>query len=228
MVNDGTREAWPWNVYSLRRSMQHAMWTSEKALARCYHAAQHRIELTDMAVEGSETFGALLRRHRVCAGLTQAALAERAGLSLRGLSDLERGARRAPFPETVRRLAEAIALSETERIALLTAGRRTTPAPSTPSAQAHLPAPVSSFVGRTQELGEVRTLLGTTRLLTLTGTGGVGKTRLAIEAARTVQTEFADGVWLIELEPLADSRLVPQVVAAVLGVREQPGAGHSW
>jgi non-specific serine/threonine protein kinase len=176
-----------------------------------------------MALVESETFGALLRRLRVGAGLTQAALAERAGLSLRGVSDLERGARRAPYPETVRRLAEAIALSEAERGALLAAGRRTPPGLSTPSVQAHLPAPVSSFVGRTQELVDVRTLLGTTRLLTLTGTGGVGKTRLAIEAARSVQMEFADGVWLIELAPLADSRLVPQAVAAVLGVREQPG-----
>jgi transcriptional regulator with XRE-family HTH domain len=66
-------------------------------------------------------FGLLLQRHRTAAGLSQEELAERAGLSRRGLSDLERGARRAPYPATVRRLAEALGLAEADRAALLMA-----------------------------------------------------------------------------------------------------------
>lgn len=85
-----------------------------------------------------------------------------------------------------------------------------------------LPTPLTTFVGREQEQAEIRQLLGKTRLLTITGVGGVGKTRLAIEVARTVSAEFADGIWLVDLAPIDDPRLVPQAVAAVLGVREQP------
>lgn len=89
---------------------------------------------------------------------------------------------------------------------------------------AHVPLPLTSFVGRQCEIGQVQHLLDTTRLLTLTGAGGCGKTRLALEAARNLAEEFSDGVWYVDLAPLADPALVVQSVAAVLGVREQPGA----
>lgn len=85
-----------------------------------------------------------------------------------------------------------------------------------------LPAPVTSFVGREDDLATLTGLLPTTRLLTLTGTGGVGKTRLAIEFARTVAGCFPGGVRLIELEALADPALVPQAVATALGLPGQP------
>jgi predicted ATPase len=65
--------------------------------------------------------------------------------------------------------------------------------------------------------------LGATRLLTLTGSGGVGKTRLALEVAREVLPEYPDGVWLVDFAALAEPDLVPQVAAAALGVREAPG-----
>jgi predicted ATPase/class 3 adenylate cyclase len=87
----------------------------------------------------------------------------------------------------------------------------------------NLPAPMTSFVGRVAELIEVRRLLGMTRLLTLTGAGGSGKTRLALEAARELAETCADGVWLVDLAPLTDPSLVPQAVAVVLGVREVAG-----
>jgi predicted ATPase/DNA-binding SARP family transcriptional activator/DNA-binding CsgD family transcriptional regulator len=87
----------------------------------------------------------------------------------------------------------------------------------------NLPAPRSSFVGREQEMLEVKRELAMTRLLTLTGVGGSGKTRLAIEVARELVGAYADGVWLVELAPLVEDALVPQVVAGALGVREQPG-----
>ncbi|HEV2356254.1 MAG TPA: AAA family ATPase [bacterium] len=67
--------------------------------------------------------------------------------------------------------------------------------------------------------------MGTARLLTLTGSGGCGKTRLALQVAPGVLQEFPDGVWLAELAPLSDSSLVPNAVASALGVPEQPGRG---
>jgi predicted ATPase/DNA-binding SARP family transcriptional activator/DNA-binding CsgD family transcriptional regulator len=87
----------------------------------------------------------------------------------------------------------------------------------------NLPATRTSFVGREQEMLEVRRTLAMTRLLTLTGAGGSGKTRLALEVARDLVTSYPDGVWLVELAPLTEGELVPQAVARVLGVREHPG-----
>jgi non-specific serine/threonine protein kinase len=86
----------------------------------------------------------------------------------------------------------------------------------------NLPSELSSFVGRERELAEVERLLEEVRLLTLTGSGGCGKTRLALAAGERVEG-FGDGVWLVELASLADPSLVPQAVASTLGVREQPG-----
>jgi predicted ATPase/class 3 adenylate cyclase len=86
----------------------------------------------------------------------------------------------------------------------------------------NLPAQLTSFIGREQAMAEVKDLLSTTRLLTLTGSGGCGKTRLALQAAADLLEEYPDGVWLVELAALADPALVPQSVAAALGVREEP------
>src|ERR671917_215925 len=97
-------------------------------------------------------------------------------------------------------------------------------APRTPERPPNnLPLELSSFVGREKELTEVERLLEDTRLLTLTGSGGCGKTRLALAAADELSEGFEEGVWLVELVPLTDPSLVPQAVAATLGVREQPG-----
>jgi predicted ATPase/class 3 adenylate cyclase len=87
----------------------------------------------------------------------------------------------------------------------------------------NLPAQLTSFVGREREMVEVKQLLSNTRLLTLTGPGGTGKTRLALQLGAEVLKDLPDGVWLVELAPLADSMLVTQTMAATLGVREQPG-----
>jgi predicted ATPase/DNA-binding SARP family transcriptional activator len=98
--------------------------------------------------------------------------------------------------------------------------------PLSPSPQAvntNLPVQLTSFVGRARELAEVRDLLQTTRLLTLTGPGGTGKTRLALEVAAQMLDAYPQGVWLVELAPLTDPTLVIQTIAATLGVREQPG-----
>jgi predicted ATPase/Tfp pilus assembly protein PilF len=87
----------------------------------------------------------------------------------------------------------------------------------------NLPSQLTSFIGREQQMAEVKQFLATTRLLTLTGSGGCGKTRLALQVAADLLEEYADGVWLVELAPLTDPALVPQTVASALGAREEPG-----
>jgi predicted ATPase/DNA-binding CsgD family transcriptional regulator len=95
------------------------------------------------------------------------------------------------------------------------------PAPKPKPNQTRLPTPLSSFIGRGHEIAEVGELLLENRLVTLTGPGGAGKTRLALEVANKHLEEFEDGVWLTELASLADASLVPQAVASTLGVHEQ-------
>ena len=90
-------------------------------------------------------------------------------------------------------------------------------------ARHNLPNAPSSFVGREREVVEVKRSLAMTQVLTLTGTGGAGKTRLALEVASDLVGAYPDGTWLVELAPLSDPVLAPQAVAAALGVREQPG-----
>jgi predicted ATPase/class 3 adenylate cyclase/transcriptional regulator with XRE-family HTH domain len=87
----------------------------------------------------------------------------------------------------------------------------------------NLPIQLTSFIGREHELAEITRLLSTARLVTLTGSGGCGKTRLALQVAADLLERFDAGVWLVELAPLADPGLVPQAVASTVGVREEPG-----
>jgi DNA transposition AAA+ family ATPase len=96
------------------------------------------------------------------------------------------------------------------------------PAPSLQPPPNNLPASRSSFVGREREVLEIEPALTMTRLLTLTGAGGSGKTRLALEVARNLLGSYPDGVWITELAGLSEGALVPQSVAGALGVREQP------
>src|SRR5580700_4878073 len=87
----------------------------------------------------------------------------------------------------------------------------------------NLPEPVSELIGRDVELDEILDLSTSHRLVTLTGAGGIGKTRLGFEAARHLLPSFADGVWAIELAPLSDPELVPVTVATALGVELTSG-----
>ena len=121
--------------------------------------------------------------------------------------------------EATRRLREEIA-----------AGRLPTAPPADPvrgqpsdGAKHNLPAPMNSFVGREREMVEVKRTLAMTRLLTLTGAGGTGKTRLALEVACDLVGSYPHGVWLVELASLSEPGLVVQEVANVLGVQERPG-----
>src|SRR5919205_1596527 len=84
----------------------------------------------------------------------------------------------------------------------------------------HLPAEVTSFVGRREEISQVRRLLATARLVTLTGVGGSGKTRLALRVARQVQRAFPDGVWLADVSSLTDGSLLDYYLVQALGINE--------
>jgi predicted ATPase/transcriptional regulator with XRE-family HTH domain len=177
-------------------------------------------------LETTASFGELLRQVRSAASLSQEELAQRSGLSVRGISDLERGARSAPRLETVRMLADALGVGQDDRSALLAAAR---PAllggagadhvrPALPS----VPTPLTRLIGREVEIGALRTILqrDDVRFVTLTGAGGTGKTRLAIAVAAEMGDAFPDGVVFVDLSPLTDPTLVVPTIATSLGVRE--------
>src|SRR5215470_9129799 len=104
----------------------------------------------------------------------------------------------------------------------LSARRQRRIVPPPPERRHNLPAQFTSFIGREGEIAEIKRLLETTRLLTLTGPGGCGKTRLALQVAADSLEQFAGGVWLADLASLADPAFVPHSVAAALDVPEQP------
>jgi predicted ATPase/class 3 adenylate cyclase len=97
------------------------------------------------------------------------------------------------------------------------------PLRSMASAPNNLSQQLNSFVGRDRDMEQVRQLLANSRLLTLLGMGGLGKSRLSMQVAAIVLEDYPDGVWFVELAPVADPNLVPQATASVLGVREEPG-----
>jgi predicted ATPase/DNA-binding XRE family transcriptional regulator len=174
-------------------------------------------------------FGDLLRRLRTAAALSQEALAERAGLSRNAISELERGLHQAPRLETVRLLADALALEADDQRALVAAARPavwpTGSAARAPSRPASLPVPLTRLIGRETEVRTLQDRLrnDTVRWLTLTGPGGVGKTRLAIAVASTMADAFAEGMVFVDLTPLTGPELVAPTIAAALGVREAVG-----
>ncbi len=169
------------------------------------------------------TFGDLLRRHRDSAGWTQEELAERTGLTPQAISLLERGERRRPHRYTVQKLAEALGLEGGDLASFKAAVRRPSArlATAEPSRRT-LPVPLTSLVGRDREAAAVANLLvrEDVRLVTLTGPGGVGKTRLAVEVARRSHDAFADGVVFVPLAPVRDPDLIPSVLAKTLGIRD--------
>jgi predicted ATPase/DNA-binding XRE family transcriptional regulator len=176
----------------------------------------------------SDAFGSRLRRLRRQAGLTQEELAERAGMSVRGLGDLERGVSQAPYRATVQQLALALQLSPDERATLESAGRRPAKAilrDSLPSRRV-IATPSSPLIGRSNEMTRIMTLIGDgdTRLITLTGPGGVGKTRLALEVAARLQGSAMAEIAVVPLASVRLAKLVAPTIARSLGLR----AGSEW
>jgi non-specific serine/threonine protein kinase len=211
-----------------------------------------------MVADEGRAFGDLLRRHRLAAGLTQEALAAAAGLSARGIADLERGLRRFPFQRTLVQLTASLSLTPRQRRLFFAAAQRPplftvrseralqprplqprSPGPFeqsflsiyepqsenfAPTDGPPLAIPLTPLIGRDAELAALRQRMGPlVRLLTLTGPGGAGKTRLALAFAAQNLGRFADGVWLVPLAATVDPRLLASAIAHELGAPEAAG-----
>ena len=172
------------------------------------------------------SFGAQLKALREAAGYTQEELATIAGLSVHGVSALERGERRRPHVETVRALSAALDLSGAVRDALLASAR----SPAHPTAvddlpSVSLPLPPTALLGRDGDVKALRDLLAdpAARLITLIGPGGVGKTRLALELAHAIADEGACRVLFVGLAAVRNSAFVAPAIAEPLGVSDDAG-----
>ena len=153
-------------------------------------------------------------------------MAARAGVSAKAISALERGARKRPYPNTIRVLAKALMLSDEEHASLASAvPKRGDADPGTAEVTPRFAAPMPStpLVGREREIPEILELLSETRLLTMTGTGGVGKTSLAVRVAWEAAPSFPDGVTFVALASLDDHMLVVPAIARAFGVRDTGG-----
>jgi non-specific serine/threonine protein kinase len=188
--------------------------------------------MEDERPAGSSAFGELLRRHRIEAGLSQETLAERARMSTRGIGALERGYRRTPQRDTVVLLADALALRGEQRrtfeaaanpVGSRAAKRGTvTTGPWPAQASSNLRLWLTTFVGRETEVAQIDALTREHRLVTLTGPGGIGKTRTALKVGAGLADAMSGGVWLAELSALTDGWRVAGAIAAPFGLREQP------
>jgi predicted ATPase/DNA-binding XRE family transcriptional regulator len=165
--------------------------------------------------------GRLLRRHREQARLTQEELADRAGVSARTISDIERGVRARAYADTATRLSVALSLSDTDRATFLNAARGTNAMSG--HRVSRVPRPITSLIGREREVSQLVTALDVEerRLVTITGLGGVGKTRLAVAVAAELEVPFEGRVYYLPIPPNQDVRLLIAAVARSLGVPER-------
>jgi predicted ATPase/DNA-binding XRE family transcriptional regulator len=193
----------------------------------------------DVAVDRG-AFGAVLRRLRLEARMSQEELAERARLSGESISALERGRRRAPYRETIRLLSDGLRLSEDQRRELENAAQRPRisavgvlpddsadePPPvfrarsDVDQTRQNLPLQRTSLIGRDTDVANIARLIFHDRLVTVTGAGGIGKTRTAIAVGDAVLERMPAGVWLIELAPVVQESSVAAAVAGALNVQE--------
>jgi predicted ATPase/transcriptional regulator with XRE-family HTH domain len=184
------------------------------------------------------SFGAALRAHRLALGLTQEVLAGRSGLGTRGIQDLERGLHQ-PHRQTVQRLVRSLALSgeARRRFELLASAGPRQRQPTSPirtfvprvgertdAKWGNLPLPPTSLVGRERDVATIVALLrdSARRLVTLTGPGGIGKTRLALQVAADLVGDFPDGRLFVPLASLAAPMLLVSALGKRLGLREDP------
>jgi predicted ATPase/transcriptional regulator with XRE-family HTH domain len=181
------------------------------------------------------SFGYWVRRQRKALDLTQHTLARRVGCALVTIRKIESDSRR-PSRQMAERLAEQLAIPPDERVLFMqcASGERSplhlalpklpfaAPGSTMQQWRTNLPAQVTVLVGRESEVAAVCALLRCTdiRLVTLTGPGGVGKTRLGLQVATDLASEFVDGVYFVSLAPIREPDLVPSAIAQVLGIRE--------
>jgi transcriptional regulator with XRE-family HTH domain len=189
-----------------------------------------------------EGFGDLLRGFRVAASLTQEELAEPCRISPATVAALEQGRRRAPRLSTVRLIGGALELPAIELAALATAASSASLATSARGSQGRtgagapgsqpgsslrsgaLPVPITRLFGRAAQAAAVAQTVCSERLVTLTGPGGVGKTRLALQVARDTLDKFAGGTRWVELGPVTGPGGLRDAVLRSLGAGDQPGA----
>jgi predicted ATPase/transcriptional regulator with XRE-family HTH domain/Tfp pilus assembly protein PilF len=186
-------------------------------------------------------FGPWIREARKALDLTQAALAAQVGCSVVTIQKIEQGVLR-PSAQIAELLAVTLEVEPGDRQAFVrwarlgsSSGKATGSAPSNrgggyvgyakASLPTNLPVPTTSFIGREREVTGVSKLLRSpqARLLTLTGPGGVGKTRLALQVGAETLTYFPDGVWFVDLSPILEAALVTSTIAQALGIKEAPG-----
>ncbi|MEO6208477.1 MAG: helix-turn-helix domain-containing protein [Candidatus Limnocylindrales bacterium] len=171
-------------------------------------------------------FGATVRKLRAAAGLTQAELAELAGISERTVSDVERGLRAAVYPATARRLAASLAVGSDGLPAFL---REASARPGAAAKlrdedpgvrRARVPAPLTRLLGRGTEVSECEAMVSdpAERLIVLVGPGGIGKTRLATEVAASLEDSFPGGVYFVSLSGVDGAEMVLAVVASAVGL----------
>ena len=197
-------------------------------------------------MEPPSSFGEWLRRRRRALDWTQEELAKRAGCATRTIRKIEADELR-PSKQLAEILAQRLDIPPQDREDFVRFARgvlrdavpplpfveeTVSLAPTRPTAKPihNLPAQLTSFIGREREMAEVKRILTTTRLLTLTGAGGCGKTRLALQVARDLCRDdppdrlydagclYQDGIWFVDLAPLADPALVPPVIASVFNL----------
>ena len=176
-----------------------------------------------IAMPSEAPFSELLRQHRRAVGYSQEDLAERAGLSVGAIGSLEQGLRRAPHRGTVKALADALSMSESERGQLEEAAARARGRQA--RGDSGLPISLTSFIER-HELDELKALLREHRLLTITGSPGIGKTRIAIELARRVE-DLYDETWFVDLLSVRCGNSVTSQIALRLNVLSEGDDGLS-
>ncbi len=164
----------------------------------------------------------MLRERRTRVSLTQEELAERAGISVRTIADVERGIIRAPRRDTLELIADALELTDLERDEWRTLRRQLSMRRSDTAPSPSLPQPPNQLIGRDREVNAVINLVTQpdTRLVTITGPGGVGKTRIGQAVGHALKDRFADGVAYIELASTQDPELLLQTIAQQLGIRD--------
>lgn len=178
----------------------------------------------------SVPLAALIRKRRASARLTQEELAEKAGISVRTISDIERGLRRFVYQDTAQRLAEALGVDDADKEDFLSVARGRAelfepgliPEPRLSSVRNRVPVPPTPLIGREREM---QMLLGTfrdgsIRSTSLTGPGGIGKTRLAVEAAIAAENIYRDGVFFVPLSSSESPARVVPAIAEALGMIE--------